>query len=426
MIRHGTWRLARRAGGASAVPKVRSLHEGRAVLDVSLGERDHVIQVFGANTDVGKTVITAGLLRAAASQGLRASYIKPVQAGCPSDAVFVSRHANVGASAAAASGKPGGVAPPLCRTSTLFDYTDPVSPHLAAERDGGKIASDTEIVEAVVDEVKAILSSDGGGSGGADDKAEGDAGSPTTPQPSSSSSSSSLGSLVLVEAAGGVLSPAPSGSLQADTFRPMRLPVLLVGDGKLGGIGATLSALESLRTRGYSVLGIALLAQDEHLGNADAVSRHAGPIPVFELPALPPRDVPLEPWYDDDATARGFQTLLGGLSERRVAEAARLAGMKARGHRALWWPFTQHDQLSEGKVNLLDSAYGDYYCVADVDEGGGKRETRVSYRALVDACASWWTQGAGHGNPGMALAVAEAAGRYGHVIFPGNIHAPAL
>lgn len=26
----------------------------------------------------------------------------------------------------------------------------------------------------------------------------------------------------------------------------------------------------------------------------------------------------------------------------------------------------------------------------------------------------------------MALAIAEAAGRYGHVIFPGNIHAPAL
>ncbi|CAN0294598.1 unnamed protein product, partial [Ectocarpus sp. 8 AP-2014] len=63
---------------------------------------------------------------------------------------------------------------------------------------------------------------------------------------------------------------------------------------------------------------------------------------------------------------------------------------------------------------------------ADVEEGGGKGETRVSHRALVDACASWWTQGAGHGNPGMALAVAEAAGRYGHVIFPGNIHAPAL
>lgn len=53
-------------------------------------------------------------------------------------------------------------------------------------------------------------------------------------------------------------------------------------------------------------------------------------------------------------------------------------------------------------------------------------QPRVAHRALVDACASWWTQGAGHGNPGMALAIAEAAGRYGHVIFAGNIHAPAL
>ena len=53
-------------------------------------------------------------------------------------------------------------------------------------------------------------------------------------------------------------------------------------------------------------------------------------------------------------------------------------------------------------------------------------QPRVTHRALVDACASWWTQGAGHGNPGMALAIAEAAGRYGHVIFAGNIHAPAL
>eukprot|EP00752_Nemacystus_decipiens_P005181 g4701.t1 len=423
MFRHSSRNVTRqwpllRAFGAQR----RRLHEGRTVLDVSLGERDHVIQVFGANTDVGKTVITAGLLRAAAVQGLRASYIKPVQAGSPSDASFVSRHANTTADGAPSSSSSTSSSA-LCRVSTLFDYTDPVSPHLAAERDGGYIASDADVVEAVVKEIKSVLSSDStGGAGG---------------------SSSASGDLILVEAAGGVLSPAPSGSLQADAFRPMRLPVLLVGDGKLGGIGATLSALESLRTRGYSVLGVALFAQDQHLGNADAVSRHAGSIPVFELPALPPAELPLGPWYDDDATERAFGDLLRGLAERRVADADRLAGMKARGREALWWPFTQHDDLSESKVNLLDSAYGDYFCMADVDsEGGGGAagrggdeggaesrvggEVRVSHRAMVDACASWWTQGAGHGNPGMALAVAEAAGRYGHVIFPGNIHAPAL
>lgn len=45
---------------------------------------------------------------------------------------------------------------------------------------------------------------------------------------------------------------------------------------------------------------------------------------------------------------------------------------------------------------------------------------------MMDACASWWTQGVGHGNPYMSLALAEAAGRYGHVMFPSNLHPPAV
>ena len=32
----------------------------------------------------------------------------------------------------------------------------------------------------------------------------------------------------------------------------------------------------------------------------------------------------------------------------------------------------------------------------------------------------------GHGNPSMSLALAEAAGRYGHVMFPSNLHPPAV
>lgn len=175
-------------------------------------------------------------------KGIRASYIKPVQTVSPSDATFVSRHADKAGNKIGSGNVDD--APSLCRISTLFDYSDPVSPYLVAERNCGYIASDTDIVEATVKEIKATLLRG--------------CGSTNT---STSTSTSPSGNLVLVEAAGGVLSPAPSGSPQADTFRPMRLPVILVGDGKLGGIGATLSALESLRTRGYSVLGIALLAQ---------------------------------------------------------------------------------------------------------------------------------------------------------------------
>ena len=54
----------------------------------------------------------------------------------------------------------------------------------------------------------------------------------------------------IVETIGGPLSPGPSHSLQADIYRSLRLPVLLVGDTKLGGITATLSAYESLTLRG--------------------------------------------------------------------------------------------------------------------------------------------------------------------------------
>ena len=61
-----------------------------------------------------------------------------------------------------------------------------------------------------------------------------------------------------VETAGGVLSPSPSGSTQADLYRPFRLPVLLVGDRRLGGIGTSISAFESLHIRGYDVDAIVL------------------------------------------------------------------------------------------------------------------------------------------------------------------------
>lgn len=119
--------------------------------------------------------------------------------------------------------------------------------------------------------------------------------------------------------------------------------------------------------------------KDKSLGNTQAISHHAGPIPVFELPALPPADQPLDTWYD--ANAESFENLLGSLAARRAAGARELAGMKMRGRKALWWPFTQHDLLSDEDVNILDSAYGDYFCMAQV-EGSGE-EVRAS-------CLCWW------------------------------------
>lgn len=39
-------------------------------------------------------------------------------------------------------------------------------------------------------------------------------------------------------------------------FRPFRLPGILVGDGRLGGISGTIAAYESLKLRGYDVAAV--------------------------------------------------------------------------------------------------------------------------------------------------------------------------
>ena len=43
-------------------------------------------QIFGANTDVGKTVLTSALVRASAASGHNVYYLKPVSTGPMSDA----------------------------------------------------------------------------------------------------------------------------------------------------------------------------------------------------------------------------------------------------------------------------------------------------------------------------------------------------
>lgn len=105
------------------------------------------------------------------------------------------------------------------------------------------------------------------------------------------------------------------------------------------------------------------------LGNAQAIRLHSGLVPVFELPPLPPAEEPLGSWYS--ANAEGFHSVLDALAERRSAGVRDVLGMKERGKKAIWWPFTQHDEVTDADVTVLDSAYGDYFCSAEVEEGQG-------------------------------------------------------
>jgi bifunctional dethiobiotin synthetase / adenosylmethionine---8-amino-7-oxononanoate aminotransferase len=259
----------------------------------------------------------------------------------------------------------------------------------------------------------------------------------------------SNGRYAVVETAGGVLSPTPSGSLQAELYRELRLPTILVGDSKLGGIASTISAFESLHVRGYDVDSVVLF-DDPQWGNYDYLHKYFTQehgIETFPLAPPPPQDESkkvLDPammkYYEDWTGSKQITNLLGTLNNIHFQRVSKLTSLPAKAESIIWHPFRQH-ALSQNLI-AIDSAYGDYFEVYNQEtdpnfaQASSQPVSSVApiasgpsqqmLKPLFDASASWWTQGLGHGNPELALTAAHAAGRYGHVMFANAVHEPAL
>lgn len=224
-----------------------------------MATRHGTVLIFGANTDVGKTVIAAGLALAGLRLGLPTSYLKPVQTGINTDVKAVSRYAS-----------------DLTACDSLYAWARPVSPHVAALDDCQAPPSAEEVSASIGRWLRAHADS-----------------------------------LCLVETAGGVLSPTPDGCLQADIYATHPWSAcLLVGDARLGGISTTLCARESLNARGVMIDGVAFVGQhqSEDLGNADFLSHYAH---VTRFLNLPPETRPLDTWLV--SSAPDFDRLLSRL-----------------------------------------------------------------------------------------------------------------
>lgn len=327
-----------------------------------LSLKQPIYQIFGANTGVGKTIISTLLVKAFAP---RIDYIKPVSTGPLRDADYlhIRRFAGV-------EGK------------FLYQFDEPCSPHIAA---GEAPPADSVILARLRGEL-------------VDDR-------PT-----------------LIETAGGVHSPAPSGSSQLELYRALRLPVVLVADSNLGGISTTVSAFESLRLHGFDVAAVVGFKAD--WGNIPYLAQKLG-VPTLQVPPPPPQQANAEEdaenmsvYYDlvsDSAQINALKHHLTDAHERRIS---RLREMPGKALRTFWYPFTQHGLLSEDRVTTIDSALEDDFATYD-------RESQ-SLRPMFDASASWWTQGLGHGNQELAMEAAYAAARYGHVMLPNAVNEPAL
>jgi len=244
----------------------------------------------------------------------------------------------------------------------------------------------------------------------------------------------------IVETAGGPLSPGPSGTLQADLFRPLRLPVVLVGDHRLGGISSTISAAESLIVRGYDIDAVVCFNDGGKYENAQYLVEHfrKRDIAAFEIPWIPNLEgctikqetQKMEAYYEEQSGEGHTYKVAGRIVDRHIERLGNLKNLSARTQKAIWHPFTQHKSVEKSDdILVFDSAYGDFFQTKHTNKSLTGVENPKQHGLLFpqfDGSASWWTQGLGHGNPELSLAAAYAAGRYGHVMFAGATHEPAI
>ncbi|TIC95296.1 Bifunctional dethiobiotin synthetase/7,8-diamino-pelargonic acid aminotransferase, mitochondrial [Colletotrichum higginsianum] len=359
-------------------------------------------QIYGANTDVGKTVFASVLCNAARNlwPHEKTAFLKPVSTGPATEAddrsMILSTDAPPSSSSHIQRFAPG------IAKKTLFQFEIPASPHLAAAASDQHTPTDNEALQGIYD-YSSRRAAKGPG-------------------------------WLFIETAGGVHSPAPSGTPQADLYAPLRVPVVFIGDAKLGGISQTISAFESLRLRGYDVESILLFRNDYYQNHAyltDYFARDRGiPVATLDQPPARAEDANVDAdamarYYQEAASSNVIKATLDHLHDRHLTRISRLESMAHDAHDTIWYPFTQHKGLTPDKITAIDSAHGDNFQTL-VPGSCAASEDRALLQPSFDGSSSWWTQGLGHANPKLTLAASYAAGRYGHVMFASAVHEPAL
>jgi dethiobiotin synthetase len=200
--------------------------------------------VTGAGTDIGKTWLSAALLGAWRARGLDPSAIKPVATGYDPER---PRDSDAAALLTALGREPSRQA---VEAITPFRFKAPLSPDQAARREGARL--DAAAIAAICHPMIA-------GARGP----------------------------VLVEGAGGVMSPLNERETMLDLALALQLPVIFVCGSYLGAISHALTGLAVLKARGATVALVAINetpASSVDLQDTRAtVADHCGPVPVLAL-----------------------------------------------------------------------------------------------------------------------------------------------
>ncbi len=167
--------------------------------------------IAGTDTDVGKTLVSAALLHAAAEQGLATLGLKPVAAGCENSADGLRNGDALSLIAHSSCQLPYAQVNPVALEAAI-------APHIAAEHSGRRLSADR-----IVGVCRGAL---------------------MTPH-----------DFCVVEGAGGWRVPLNARESMADVARGLALPVILVVGVRLGCLNHALLTAEAIARDGLPIAG---------------------------------------------------------------------------------------------------------------------------------------------------------------------------
>jgi dethiobiotin synthetase len=171
------------------------------------------IFITGTDTEVGKTLIAAGLVVALQDQGIDVGVMKPLESGAPcfesapipKDAFYLKEIADIQDDLDLIN--------PYC-------FQAPLAPGVAAEREGVEV--DLQRIKGAYEELKGRHQ------------------------------------FMVVEGAGGLLVPIAKGTLLPELIKLLDLPLLVVARSTLGTINHTLLSLSYCQQEGLDVVGMVI------------------------------------------------------------------------------------------------------------------------------------------------------------------------
>jgi dethiobiotin synthetase len=204
--------------------------------------------VTSTGTDVGKTFVTAGLIRHLRIGGAAVDALKPVVSGYDSSVVETSDPAVL----LGALGRP--VSAEEVERMAPWRFRAPLSPDLAAARESRAIDFERLISfsRQAIDNTRGTL---------------------------------------FIEGVGGIMVPLDGQRTVLDWMAALDIPLVLVVGGYLGTISHALTALDVLRQRKLGVAAIVVSESERNPVELEdtvaSIARFAGDIAVIGLPRLP-------------------------------------------------------------------------------------------------------------------------------------------